>query len=117
MRIPVTIRSQFIQVTASSNLKDALSALGMSSAFLEKEADLSGISPDKDLFVSAVEHKVHVAVDEKGAEAAAATAVVANSFSMSPPEIDIDRPFLFAIRDKRPGGGLLFLGSVFDPQA
>jgi len=57
-------------------------------------------------------------VDEKGTEAAAATAVIVGLTSVpsrEPIEIRVDRPFLFAIRD-RETGTVLFLGRVVDPR-
>ncbi|NIP96183.1 MAG: serpin family protein [Akkermansiaceae bacterium] len=59
-------------------------------------------------------------MDEKGTEAAAATAVVmAERTSLPRPEkpieVRVDRPFLFAIMDTR-SQSALFLGRVTDPR-
>jgi serpin B len=80
------------------------------------EADFSGMTKEERLFISDVIHEAYIAVDEEGTEAAAATAVVmrATAMPMNPVELTIDRPFLFAIRD-RETGALLFLGRVTDP--
>jgi serpin B len=54
-------------------------------------------------------------VDEKGTEAAVATAVIVGRTSV--PEqatFTADRPFLFVIRDN-PTGAVLFLGQVTSP--
>jgi len=64
-------------------------------------------------------HKAYVSVDEKGTEAAAATAVVAARGGASPPrsvEFRADHPFLFLIIDNG-SGEILFLGRVADPTA
>jgi serpin B len=57
-------------------------------------------------------------VDERGTTAAAATGASMRLVSMvvpKPPlELRIDRPFLFAVRD-RMTGALLFVGQVTDP--
>ena len=52
-------------------------------------------------------------MDEKGTEAAAATAVVMAGTGMpgSPVTLTIDRPFFFVIRDI-PTGAILFVGRV-----
>jgi serpin B len=52
-------------------------------------------------------------VNEEGTEAAAATSVEIGVTSM-PPMIVVDRPFLFAIREKL-SGAILFMGVVKDP--
>ncbi len=107
-------------------LGDHLQALGMKTAFDKPagSADFSGIAPRKPddyLFISQVFHKTFIALDEKGTEAAAATAVIvarAVSEPMEKPkplEVRADRPFLFAIQHI-PSGACLFLGRVTDPR-
>lgn len=96
-------------------LNDALSDAGMGIAFKPYLADFDRIAvvdPEK-LYISRVEHKTFIAVDEFGTEAAAATAVGIGITSL-PPSITFDRPFLFAIRE-RSLGTLLFIGRVGDP--
>ncbi|MHB9116299.1 MAG: serpin family protein [Thermoleophilia bacterium] len=106
------------EVTTSRSLGDALQALGMVSAFNEGGgADFSGMTGDRSLSVSGVQHQAYVAVDEAGTEAAAATAVtVAAGISEEPAELRADRPFLWLIRDVETGA-VLFLGQVVDPSA
>ncbi len=94
------------------SVADALVALGMEDAFDPSAADFSGIADD--VFVSDVIHEAYVRVDEVGTEAAAATAVVMEDRAYMP--FDVDRAFVFAIRDKLTGS-LLFLGRVDDPTA
>ncbi|AKT42193.1 serpin family protein [Chondromyces crocatus] len=99
------------------SLADALSKLGMADAFTEK-ANFSGISSTEGLQISDVIHKAFVGVDEKGTEAAAATAVLVLGGGIPDPEepasITLDRPFLFFIRDIATGS-VLFVGRVADP--
>lgn len=96
--------------------KEPLKALGMVEAF-GGGADLSGMNGTGGLFIQDVVHQAFVAVDEKGTEAAAATAVIVGETSAPPPAtLTLDRPFIFAIVD-RPTGAVLFLGRVLDPSA
>ncbi len=101
---------------SSFSLKEALSALGMESAFTPGAADFSGMDGTRDLYVGDVVHKSFVEVDEAGTEAAAATAVIMQATAMpaDPIEVTIDRPFLFLIRDIETGT-VLFLGRVMNP--
>lgn len=95
-------------------MKDVLSALGMPTAFSES-ADFSGMTGKRDLFISFVIHQAYVKVDEKGTEAAAATAVGMQTTSVRP-RIDFraDHPFIFLIQDKGTGN-ILFFGRTVDP--
>ena len=100
-------------------------ALGMKTAFDQPRgsANFDRMAPRKPndyLYISQVFHKTFIAVDEKGTEAAAATAVamMAGSALRSPPpppiEVKVDRPFVYAIQHV-PSGVCLFLGRVTDP--
>jgi serpin B len=105
--------------SSTFSLSDALSSIGMPSAFRQSVADFSGMNGRRDLFVSAVVHKTAVDVDEKGTEAAAATAVVtelaeARTPPLRPVLFTADHPFLFLIRDDETGC-ILFLGRVMNP--
>jgi len=107
-------------------LAEKLQALGMKSAFDVPRgiANFDGIAPRKPddyLYISNVFHKTFIAVDEKGTEAAAATAVVMmRAPAMAGPkpkpiEVKVDRPFVYAIQHV-PSGVCLFLGRVTDPR-
>ncbi len=94
------------------SLKQALSALGMAEAFTDT-AKFTRINPQGNLFISEVKHKSFVEVDEKGTEAAAVTSVVVGVTSFDPSYfvMRVDRPFLFAIRERH-SGTILFIGKV-----
>lgn len=105
-------------------LAATLQSLGMKTAFDKPQgsANFDGIAPRKPddyIFVSEVFHKTFIALDEKGAEAAAATAVAMDRAAAAPRdeplEVKVDRPFLFAIQHV-PSGACLFLGRVSDPR-
>jgi serine protease inhibitor len=93
-------------------LNDDLKALGMEVAFDRSRADFSRIadvSPER-LYLSRVDQKTFVEVNEEGTEAAAATSVGV-SVTSAPQvfEMKVDRPFVFAIRE-RLSGTVVFLG-------
>lgn len=97
-------------------LAGALRELGMPTAFTDA-ADFSAMGPDGDDWViQDVLHEAFISVDEEGTEAAAATAVVmgVTSAPLEPVVLNVDRPFLFVIRDV-PTGAILFMGRVVDP--
>ena len=101
------------------DLKEALSALGMPLAFDPTRADFTGIATlPFGLFIKAVIHQANIDVNEKGTEAAAATAVLGMTGgpgdTSKPVIIRADRPFLFVLTDV-PTGAVLFIGRVADP--
>ena len=102
---------------APTSVKSVLRGLGMSLAFDPHRADFSGIAsdPGQPMFLGDIAHAATVAVDEKGTEAAAATAIDGVSAAPPPPiAIRIDHPFFFVLRDL-PTGTILFAGRVTDP--
>lgn len=105
--------------TTGFQLGDTLAAMGMPSAFDEATADFSGMTGNKDLFIGEVVHKAFADVDEKGTEAAAATAIVMRPTSapiqtQEPVIFRADHPFAFMIRDNR-SGNIIFLGRFIRP--
>jgi len=115
-RYSVDLKLPRFSFDASAKLKPALQALGMKQAFDSGQADLSGIAGNPgDLYIDEVYHKAFIALDERGTEAAAATAVVIREVSLPPPaEFVLDRPFIFVIYDE-PTGQILFVGRLLDP--
>ena len=97
---------------ATFSLKDTLAGLGMRLAFTG-DADFSGITTADRLQILDVFHRAFLAVDEKGTEAAAATAVVAGKTAAPDEhhEVVVDRPFVFLIRDLATGT-IVFMGRV-----
>ncbi len=102
---------------SSFNLNDTLSAMGMPDAFSAERADFSGMDGKRDLFIGFVAHKALVRTDEEGTEAAAATAVGMrlSAAPLNPVVVNVDRPFLFLVRDTKTGT-ILFVGRVMDPR-
>ncbi|XP_013881880.1 glia-derived nexin isoform X2 [Austrofundulus limnaeus] len=97
---------------AEVDLKDSLSALGVTDMFSADAADFSHLSAEP-VFVSKALQKAKVIVNEEGTKAAAATTAVLMARS-SPPWVTVDRPFLFLIRH-HPTGTILFMGQINKP--
>jgi serpin B len=101
-------------------LAETLAAMGMTDAFDPGRADFTGIAspPEGPLYVSRVIHQANIDLDEKGTEAAAATAVGMATGgpgdTSKPIVIRADRPFLFVLTDVSTGA-ILFMGRVADP--
>ena len=107
----------------SVSLSGALKAMGMKQAFDMGAANLTGIATPQQretLYVSEVLQKATVAIQETGAEAAAATAVIigsTTSVGVTPPTptpMLVNRPYLIAIVD-RPTSAVLMVGHIQDP--
>ncbi|KFO70535.1 heterochromatin-associated protein MENT [Cuculus canorus] len=98
------------------DLSDNLSSMGMHSAF-SSSADFSGMAGKGDVMISKVFHKSFVAVDEKGTEAAAATAVIVDLSSSVVSHVlkfKVDHPFHFFIRHNK-SKSILFFGRFCSP--
>ena len=106
-------------------LGQILKGLGMPLAFDDKVADFTDIHVPKTaqerLYITEVVHQANIDVDEKGTEAAAATAVImgdtTGGCSSGPRKVitlRLDHPFLFVLRDVETGA-VLFMGRVVDP--
>jgi serine protease inhibitor len=99
-------------------LNQVLAQLGMPRAFDPDRADFTAMTREERLHLTHVLHEATVTVDEKGTEAAAATAAVMGITSAPvgpPPEVVADRPFLFVIHDVTTATPL-FVGRVADPR-
>jgi len=97
--------------------KQIMRKLGMIDAFIPYAADFSNMVDPEDStpYIDEIYHKAFIAVDEKGTEAAAATAVVVDVVAAyESVSISMDRPFIFLIRDDFTGT-ILFMGRVIDP--
>jgi serpin B len=110
-----------VNPAATLSLSSPLKQLGIVDAFNMNSADFSGIAkgatPNDRLHIEEVFHKAFVKVDERGTEAAAASAVavtVGAAAPSQPLDFHADHPFLFAIIDK-PSGLILFFGRIADP--
>ena len=101
-----------LELDTRASLVPELQAMGMRRAFTDM-AELKGIA-DAQLRLSDVIHQTYLRVDEKGTEAAAATAAIAEIVSMPWP-FHADHPFFFLIRDNRTDA-ILFMGRIERPE-
>lgn len=97
------------------SLVDELQVMGMTDAFNDAKANLSGISDAAKLVISEVMHKSYIKVDERGTEAAAVKGITVGVTSIGPDNsFRVDHPFVFAIREKDTKA-ILFIGKVMNP--
>ena len=72
------------------------------------------------LYVSDALHKANIDFTEKGIKAAAVTVIyMTDGIALAedkPIEINIDKPFLYVIRDKNTGE-IWFVGTVYEPNS
>ena len=101
-------------------LKEDLKKLGITDAFDKYLANFGKITnPEDKLYVDDALHKANIDFTEKGVKAAAVTVFVMKS-SMAledpkqPVEININKPFMFLIRDKKTKE-IWFTGTVYEP--
>jgi serine protease inhibitor len=125
---PVDVLLPKFKLESNYQIAKTLQELGMTRAFVNPAnadgAQFDGISksadPRKRLYIGAVVHKAFVEVNEKGAEAAAATAVIMLAKSAMPMMVDFtptfraDHGFIFLIRDQQTGT-VLFMGRLSNP--
>jgi serpin B len=110
----VDISMPTFEFKSKFGLVDPLTKMGMGVAFSDG-ADFSGINGQGGLVITDVIHQSFVKVNEAGTEAAAATAVIVGETSVpQPAKIDLDKPFVFFIRDLQTRA-ILFVGRVADP--
>lgn len=100
------------KVECNFDLVPTLQGLGMKKAFTYL-ADFPSIS-EEPVFISEVRHKTYVEVTEKGTTAAAVTSIGFETTSMpNSPYFQVDKPFLFFIRENG-SGVILFAGKIAD---
>jgi serpin B len=101
-----------LKLAYERTLNDDLKALGMRLAFDRADFTPMSSSRGRDLFIAYVKQKTFVDIYEEGTEAAAATVVAMRETSLPQREtMRVDRPFVFAIRE-RFSGTILFVGKI-----
>ncbi|NXM72180.1 A1AT2 antiproteinase, partial [Serilophus lunatus] len=109
---PMSLYLPKFSISGSYEISNALRKMGIVDVFTN-QADLSGITGTPKLKVSKVVHKASLDVDERGTEAAAATAAEIMTDAL-PPTIEFNHPFLMLIFD-RDTNSTLFIGKIVNP--
>ncbi|XP_033833478.1 neuroserpin [Periophthalmus magnuspinnatus] len=103
------------KVEQRTDLKDVLQELGVKNIF-SNNADLSGMTDGKDLYISKAVQKAYLEVTEEGAEGAAGSGMIALTRNLVLyPQVMADHPFFFVIRNRQTGS-ILFMGRVMTPE-
>lgn len=98
------------------NLRQELTSMGMGTAF-SRNADLSGMTGEKNLYIDEVIHKAFIEVSETGTEAAAATAAIIglkSGLRDDPVRFFADHPFVYFLLDQQTGC-IIFIGRFVKP--
>lgn len=112
----VDLRMPRFTLRRSSELLPALDAAGLRQVRFSPTA-FSQLSPDR-IDMSSVVQKVFLAVNEQGTEAAAATALTTRTamirMKLNEDRLVVDKPFIFALRDKISGLVLMsgYVGNI-----
>jgi serine protease inhibitor len=96
----------------AKSLVGPLKNLGMADAFSTEKADFGSIAPR--MYISQIEHKAIIEVNEEGTVAAAASSFGMGATAVRPVDFIVNRPFILLIRDDRTGN-ILFIGKILQP--
>lgn len=117
----VKLKLPKFEVEFDQELNETLQNMGIQRAFVDGQADFSGLGQTKSgdsLYISLVRQKAVVKLDEEGTEAAAVTIVETKATSAAPPkdpiEVYFDEPFLYMIMDME-SRTPLFMGVMDNP--
>lgn len=118
-RQTTTVNFPRMQLESSTNLEKSFRRLGIRSIFNAQQSNLNRMLDESSrnkipLFVSKINHKVNLSVDEHGTEGAAVTVTLVDR-SASQAYLNANEPFLIYIRHD-PTRLPLFYGAVFDPR-
>ena len=101
------------------NFKDDLIALGLGDIFKANVPDFTNITDDS-MWVTDAIHKANIEFKEEGTKAAAVTVFTMKANGMAvekdykPIVVDINKPFLYFIKDKE-SGEIWFVGTLYEP--
>jgi serine protease inhibitor len=115
-RMATRIAIPKFKMECTYDLKPALGALGL--APLYRDAKFGRIAADlnRQTKIDQIQHRTYIKVDEEGTKAAAATGIAMTTRAMlQPVEFILDRPFAYAIVDKKTGV-VVMMGTVVKPE-
>ncbi|KAK5618718.1 hypothetical protein CRENBAI_013098 [Crenichthys baileyi] len=114
-RREVDVRFSRFKMEKKFDLNKVLRSMGMVDAFNESKCDFSGMSGNKELYLSKVSHQTFVDVYEEGTEAAAAPTPKGIYYCITLCSFfKADHPFLFFIPHNRTLS-ILFAGPFCSP--
>ncbi|MGD0980412.1 MAG: serpin family protein [Solirubrobacteraceae bacterium] len=106
-----------LDLSSQEDLNGPLQKLGMTDAF-GPAADFRGVTTQRSLYISLVEHAAVLKIDEQGTVAAGATAVISPTTAVpvprKPVSLILNRPYLLLLRDDG-AGNVLFVARVDNP--
>jgi serpin B len=106
-----------LDLSSQEDLNGPLQKLGMTDAF-GPAADFRGVTTQRSLYISLVEHAAVLKIDEQGTVAAGATAVISPTTAVpvprKPVSLILNRPYLLLLRDDG-GDNVLFVAQVDNP--
>lgn len=114
-RTKVNLSMPKFSFSYDKELNEVLKKLKLVKCFNKEQAEFEKISGAVKVFVSKVKHKAFIKVDEVGTKAAAATVVELGVTSIMEQRMNLNKPFLFIIRENTTGS-LLFIGKMNNPK-
>lgn len=115
VRCDVSVYLPKFTMETSYNLIEPMRSLGLKEIF-EPQADLSGASDARPLYLNLLKHMALVKVDEEGTIAVAVTVPsLACGAGPFPVTFRADHPFIFLICDES-SGAILFMGRMMNPK-
>nr|AWD77173.1 serpin [Anatolica polita] len=107
--VEVNVALPRFKIETTIDLNDPLTKMGLGEIFDQSKANFRGMI-GQDLYVSKVVQKAFIEVNEEGAEAAAATAIIIDSYMLVPSaDFTANYPFVICLLSKKT---VLFMGRI-----
>lgn len=117
-QVDVNVTIPKFRIEENYDMSEELADLGFKSLFDSSSANLTGFSKSGNLVLGSALHKSFLQINEEGAEAAAATALITmrTSRPAGPRKFICNHPFMYVIYDKTMHT-MLFMGTFEHPKA